>query len=234
MAISLITNGSARNTNAGGVGPATTSAFDSTGGNFIIVFGAWYGGVADVTCVDNKGNTYTPLTARSAANFPKVRLFYAENPTVGTGHTITVESSGNGAFASMAFAVFSGLKLASSFDVENGATTGGSTTLSTGSITPSEDNELIVAGVGWQTAGRTASIDNGMTITNQLDAVGNESIGHALAYKIQTTAAAINPQWTLDVSDSMAAAIASFKAEAAAGQTEPRFLSPTQSNLSWR
>lgn len=66
-------------------------------------------------------------------------------------------------------------------------------TVQPGSITPSEDNELVVSGWAWTTTGVTVTSVTGMTLVNQLDA--GAPPGAAGAYVIQTVASAINPTW---------------------------------------
>jgi hypothetical protein len=48
------------------------------------------------------------------------RLYYAANPTVGSGHTFSYTGASN--FSSIFVAAFSGVATSSPFDKENGAT----------------------------------------------------------------------------------------------------------------
>jgi hypothetical protein len=114
-------------------------------------------------------------------------------------------------YPAIAVAAFSGSH-AAPFDQEN-QNNGVAATIQPGSITPAQDNELIISGFTPEGAmGGPASINEGMTIADQIDATGGSNVGIAIAYKTQTTAAAINPTWTVFASAlTCAAVIASFK-----------------------
>jgi hypothetical protein len=101
------------------------------------------------------------------------------------------------------------------FDQENGANNGSTaTTCTTGSVTPSEDNELLFYGWGdaWATI---SSIDVG-TIINQLALVGGTAFAIASAYQIQTTATTRNVTATFNASARAVGSIATYK-QAAGG-----------------
>ena len=79
-----------------------------------------------------------------------------------------------------------------------------------GSITPSENNCLVVTGCLEAQAGDEASVDSGFAA----DSVGSSpglTFGGGIAYLVQATAAAVNPTWTPVVPTYAAATIASFK-----------------------
>lgn len=191
--------------------PATTAAIDTTGCNLLVVVASTYhgggGGVGTVT--DNKSNTWIALTVRhSISNFRRVQIFYAKNPKVGTGHTFTLTPGGVG-YPTLCVEGFSGVDTISPFDQETGAGSSGITTsLATGSITPTQDNELVIVGHCAENT-NAASINSGFTIAQQKYIGAGES--GMLAYKIQTTAAAVNPTVTLPAADYLSVAIASFK-----------------------
>jgi fibronectin type 3 domain-containing protein len=72
----------------------TTAAFDSTGGNTIVLFVSSHSGVT-LTPSDSFGNTWIPIAgptnAGTAMGFDlRSQLWYAQNPTVGSNHTITI------------------------------------------------------------------------------------------------------------------------------------------------
>jgi len=193
MIYSLIANAS---------GVTTTGAMDTTGADLLILF---FGDGDTEAVSDNKSNTWVGLTA-GGPGFGYGRIFYAQNPIVGTGHTFSATNT----TAAVCGAAFSG-SITSPFDVENGGTGLSITALSTGSITPTLDNELLISGLesGGNSTGQT--IDNGFNLLNAVTAVSGTHYGAALAYKIQTTSAAINPQWTWTNAAEAVARIASFK-----------------------
>lgn len=181
----------------------TTSALNTTGANLIVVVAAYD---SAATLSDSLGNTWNGLTAYSHGSDNYTKIWYCYAPTVGSAQTFTLSIS----YGYLAVAAFSGATT-TPFDIENGAYTTGGVSLQTGSITPSIDNELIISGLCFGGNSSAPSVDSGMTITDSTTASQNVSYGGALAYKIQTTAAAINPTWSWTTSEANSVAIASFK-----------------------
>lgn len=214
MAYALIANAAAESTNSI---TATTAAIDTTGANLIVLA---VNRAVGVTPTDSKSNTWTSLTSRGTDPF--TTIWYVFNPTVGTGHTFAV-SVGN-SYPSIFVSAWSGA-VTSPFDAENGASSASASTLQPGSITPSENNELVITVVGSTVEGTTYSINGGFTITNQVDGADSLAYGGAMAYLIQTTAAAANPTWTLSGVRSCSAAIACFK-DTPASTAWPGYISP--------
>lgn len=208
MSIALVTNTHA----TGGASGGTTPAVDTTGASLlVVVIGYDDGGTPAVS--DSKGNTWTPLTAHDSGSVAS-RMYYAANPTVGSGHTFTV--SGVATISSLCMAAFSGVLTVLPFDVQNGSVTASSTTFLTGSITPAGANELVVAGIGHGASGVVA-IDSGMTITDQVAFSTGNHWGSALAYLVQGAAAAINAKWTVMSTTAAGAEIAAFKPSGGGG-----------------
>lgn len=206
MTIALVAGANVSITGAANGG--TSAAIDTSGASLLIFHLSHY--FATATSVsDSKGNTWTGLTAQGSDE-PRSRIFYAENPTVGTNHTFTI--TGVGSYSTGEVAGFSGAATTTVADQETGAVVNPGTTLSTGSITPSENNCLVVAGLSVNKDGSPYAINASMTITDQFDYESGVNEGGALAYIVQTTAAAINPQWSGFASGAAAATIASFKA----------------------
>jgi hypothetical protein len=188
MAITLVSNAVV----GGGASGGTTGAINTTGASLLVALIS-SNNDADVTVSDSKGNTWVGLTVQ-AIGAPHTRIYYVVNPTVGTGHTFT--SSGSNIYTAACFAAFSGVKTTSPFDQENGQWGGGqdNSNARPGSITPSENNELIIAGFGL--AGpETLTIGGGYSITDQLAYSGGVNYGGAMAYLVQTTATATNQLW---------------------------------------
>lgn len=190
----------------------TSSAIDTTGATLLVGCMTGYGIPDSIS--DSKGNTWTGLTNLSAGGII-TRLWYVANPTVGSGHTFT--SAGGNLYQAMHTAAFSGVLTVSPFDQENGSGAAAATK-QPGSITPSEDNELIVTGFGLDSpGGGDATINGGFTIAQQTQYTVATAAGCALAYLIQTSAAAANPTWTAPSSTNLNAVIASFKATPGGG-----------------
>lgn len=190
-----------------GTGP--TSAIDTTGANLLVIAVSTFKSNTSVS--DNKSNTWTPLTRwpSSGGGDNWIRLFYCHGGTVGTGHTFSVTS---GDAPSLAVYAFSNIA-ASPFDQENGShNLGSQTTISTGSITPSQANTVLISALcTYSNDFSTATIDNGFTFTDSARDVFNMTV--AIAYKIVTSASATNVTWTYPagVGGGFAASITSFK-----------------------
>jgi hypothetical protein len=195
---------------ADGPNSTTTTAIDTTGADLIVVVDAWYGGGPTPTVTDSKSNgaPTASTTYGTAINGARIRISYWAAPaTVGSGHTFTV--AGTGSYAAAVAAAFSGIH-ATPADNENGAESASASTLATGSITPSVDYCLVVTAVETNIAG-TPTCDSGFTPLANVDWQDGVALGVAAAYKLQTTAAAVNPTWSLGGAANTAAAIRAFK-----------------------
>lgn len=198
---------------AAGKNSATTTGINTTGADLVVVISSWEtdaGGPATLVITDNKSNGNATSVGPTTGTF-RTNISYWHNPTVGSGHTFSF--SATSAFACIAVLCFSG-SAATPLDQSNGATVSNAATIQAGSITPTQDNELVI--VSWCGAGttNTLTIDGSFTKTDFLTWVTGANDGGGAAYLIQTTATAANPTWTADTSTGQAAKIASFKAAA--------------------
>ncbi len=128
----------------------TTASFNSTGGNMIVLFAGSHSGVT-LTPSDNFGNTWIPIGGPTNAGTTmgfglRGQLWYVQNPTVGSGHTITMSLS----FAQplvMSIIVVQGANVASPLDAvsligsDNLTQT---TSVVSPSITTSQANDLLI------------------------------------------------------------------------------------------
>ena len=193
-------------TSKGGRDSFTTTPIDTTGAGLIVLALAWFGGATEPSISDSQSNTWTNLTLGNA-NYPYVRLKYCLAPSTSGSHTIS--SSHSNAYLGLAVAAFSGI---TSYDAQqNGGTQNNGTTLSSGSVTPTGNAALIVSSLGLAGAGQTTSIDSGFSVATHLAGSSSNWYGSDLAYLIQTTAAAINPQWSWGSSTAALSRIAVFR-----------------------
>lgn len=207
MAYSLITN-----TSASGNASITTAGVDTTGADLLII-GLAIDDAYNTTPTDSKGNTWTQLTSYTQTNV-RVRLWYSIPTSVGAAHTF---SAGTSPFGSLFAAAFSGSKQTSPADQQNGSN-GFVGTLQPGSITPSENNELIITVFGINATGVPISIDSSfIELGPEIDFGAADHYGGQMAYLIQTTAAGVNPTWTRTNTNGCAVTQASFKVAAAGG-----------------
>ena len=195
----------------------TTAALNTTGANLIVCVVEQYNGATKGTVTDSKGNTWTQLTG-AGTSIAYVDIWYCASPTVGTSHTFTY-SSGSNLFGGIFVQAWSGAAT-SPFDQQNALANSTSiNTVQAGSITPTVNGELIVAGLCKTDNTTTSSINSGFTVSNEAPWASGVNEGGSDAYLVQTTAAAINPTWTVGgtVSFNLAAAIASFKVSTGGG-----------------
>lgn len=221
MAIAYVAGAS----NSGGSGTSyTTAGVDTTGATLLIVVVVGYSVNAPVTVTDSvegradKSNTWTALTASTSISYGQVKIYWCNPSTVGSGHTATV-SDDSAIYGGLSFLAFSGTDTSSPFDVENGNTVAGSSTISTGSVTPAGNGSLIIYGAATGAGSGTVnltSVDVG-TLQHNWAYTNGTRYGFGAAYYVQATAAAINPVFTISVNSNNAARIAVFKAAAGGG-----------------
>jgi hypothetical protein len=193
-----------------GANPAkTTGAVDTTGADLLVVAYVYDYRVSP-SIFDSKLNTWTGLTSKTGNNAGAVKLYYVKNPIVGSGHTVTLGATGGAFYAAAYFAAFRGADVLAPFDVENGAN-GIGTTIQPGSILPTVGGDLVVSAMAINVTG-APTVDPSMNMLDNNGLQAGTYYGGGLAYKIQNTAAAINPVWTVGSSAANACVIASFKA----------------------
>jgi hypothetical protein len=193
----------------------TTAAIDTTGANLLVI-AVTFDTTATQTISDSKGNTWNALTRTTNTSSGAV-LYWSTPTSVGSSHTFS--NTGTSNFSSICVMAFSGAAASTPFDQENGATNS-STTLQPGSITPSQNNEIVVTGFGFNQAGTPVSINSSFTQpTAAIEFSSGAHYGLGMAYIIQTTATAVNPTWTRTNTQTNAARIASFKSAAVAAAT---------------
>ena len=219
MAFALVASVAAGSAAGGAI---TTAGVDTTGANLLVVFYSEYvGSGATESISDSKSNAYTYLTAYSSAAQERVRIAYKLSPTVSTGSADHTFTSNNGtSYSSICAMAFSGVDI---FDPgkDVGTVDGGASPATAGSVTPSENDCLVIFGAGYRATHSGTSINGGFTIPAGLniDYVGSTRFGAVMAYLIQTSAAASNPAYAFTGSNGWSAAQAVFQAAAGAGGT---------------
>lgn len=197
----------------GGTSSLTSDAVDTTGANLLIVASSFYT-LDNITTTDSKGNTpYVALTAQRGATHSGTQIHYFLGGTVGSGHTFTITSDAQVFYGlGIGATAYSGAKASSPFDQQNGGGTSSGTTVQPGSITPTEDNELVFSCVANRDNVDVISIDGGFTLLSHSGGTPSQTYGHGHAELIQTSAAAANPTFTCGgAADEHSAVIASFK-----------------------
>lgn len=196
---------------------ATTSAINSTGATSLIASVSFYAGSGGSPAIsDSNGNTWT-LRASVPTGNDETRIYVADNPTVGSGHTLTV--TGTAIFFTVVFSAFSGVDTSSPFDVASAAT-GSSSSVQPGSVTPGQANSLVAAAYTMPDASiGTSSTPSGYTLVQQAAFSPGVAEGGGLFYQVQTTATATNPTFTgwTGGTDNASAAIVVLKPAAGGG-----------------
>lgn len=175
----------------------TSSAIDSTGAGLIYVAVSYHHATQGGSVADSAGNTYTLALSRFDTNANWIDVYYCLNPINSGSLTATFTQPASGANADIMISAFSGT---AQFDQTASNASSATTSIQPGSITPPANNGLVLSTGAWRN-GPLGSL-TGMTL---LDSSGSGS-----AYSIQTTAAAINPTWTVSTSAFMASTSISF------------------------
>lgn len=196
-----------------GTGTATTTGFDTTGATLLILT---ISNPTDCTASsplsDSNGNTWH-LAIQATGNC----IYYAYDKSggplvVGANHTVSV---GNLAYPVIAFSAFSGtLTTSNPLDQTNGTVN-----FQPGSITPSQNNELLITNYWDGNGGSGYTVDSGFTVIGTKNYLGANNYGGAVASLVQTTATSENPSWTNTGGES--SSIASFKPMASGAATPP-------------
>jgi hypothetical protein len=217
MAIALV---GTHNVNGGKDSCGVT--IDATGANFLLVCYGWYAGVTtDPTGFsDFQGNPYTGGTKRTTATPTSVRIAWSDTttPTVTASQQITVV--GTDTYLGVGYSAWSGVNAGPTvLDGENGKTAASTNVITLDSLTPSEDNCLVVTALMFEnnSAGAVSIVTGGWTVLDTLAYNGARNEGLSIGYQIQTTAAAAAPQWNVTNSTNLAAALAIFKGPGGGG-----------------
>lgn len=158
-------------------------------------------GVSSFPVSDDNGNTWTSGAPQGFAQGGGAsQQWYSYHKGAGalvtTAGNTTVVSGGN--FPAWSFECWSNTKTGSGndpIDVQNGSATPTSATSVPGSVTPSGNGALVITlGAGYTSTSN--SISSGWTLLANQPLLGGVHFSQAMAYQIQTTAAAANPTWT--------------------------------------
>lgn len=115
---------------------------------------------------------------------------------VGSGHTFTCPST-NGLPTCIVVAI-SGTAFTSEFDKSTTKTSGAPLvqTITYASITPTNDNEIILAALALKAASTNRAIDSGFSIIQDVSFVAAQHVSGTVGYLIQGAKAALAPTWT--------------------------------------
>lgn len=206
MAFTLIASTQKGSTDGGAT--AVTPAIDTTGADLLIALVATWHFASGVAVSDSKGNIWTPVVNQTQGLEVRVSMFRCRPTVVGSGHTLTFTPV-EPVFPTVHFLAFSCAGVAKPTDQTSGAGANAGS-LAAGSITPSDDDALVIAAAANANVGGGFSIDGGFTIAEQTSCAGGQHYGLGTAYLIQTAPAAANPSWTFSGAANASAVIASL------------------------
>lgn len=192
--------------------PGTSGAISTTGATLLVAAAGYTAAssIAFPNISDNQSNNwglpYIPGN-NGGSNTGTIALWFVSSPTTAASHTFTCGGSG---FESLCVAAFSGTPTTFTVDSPGASSGATGTSLQAGSVTPSVDNSLLIAALAFRVAA-TVSIDSGFTITDQNPFSSGVAVGTALAYLIETSAAAQNPTWSWTGSAIANAILVSFR-----------------------
>lgn len=189
----------------------TTSAISTVGADLLVLC-ATNGSSAGVAAIsDSEGNTWTALTRQTTAS-GATQIFYVHNPTTDASHTFTIGAA-TGSLGSLTVFALAGSG-SSPFDQE-----AGSTSSTTGSVTPTADGELIVS--VYQDAGSFSPLGVDATsaaLTGYTFAVvGSTRFCHMSGLAIQGSAAAFTMTFAPSGAITPCTSTATFKAAVSSG-----------------
>lgn len=157
---------------------------------------------------DSLGNTVSTAVAYTCqSGGPCLGVYYVQNASAGS-HTITFTTTGTSSGGGYYLTEYSGLATSGVFDKASAVATGSGTSISTASITPASNGELLYGPIIQAFGGATfTSYTNGFT-QQQTENSGPSS---AWASVVQATAASVNFGATASAANVWESAIVAFK-----------------------
>lgn len=229
MFVSLISEGQITFVSSGGgttTGSSVVTTTTTIGATFIGITVQYYPNSTNTnipSIADNQSNTWRRAKMVATTSNQGTVIWYCYNCTVNASHTFTVTSA-SGA-ANVSIGSFTGvLTTADPLTDSNGATSGVTSvgSIAPGSITPTRDSSLVLAGFMTSSSTPQVSAPTGYTLISR--SVGGTVSGGIGAYQIQTSRTATNPSITLSPNNGASSCIAAFRAAPTASTINSQFL----------
>lgn len=168
---------------------------------------------------DSSSNIWTQIGSyeNDGNTSVNVGLFYVANPTVTSSQNFGITSSD---FSVLCVQAWSG-SASSPLGTSSAGNSSSGSTVQPGSLTPSAANSLLVTACAPNNTNNVSSIDSSFTISDNVAYSGGVNEAGAMAYLVQSAAAAVNPSWTLDNSFGGAAIMAYFIPPSGGGGGSP-------------
>lgn len=184
-----------------------------TGATAVSVATTYFTSILPPSVTETAGHTFTARTASVANGEVADQIFDYAAAGLSGSTTITVDCTGSPTkcFVEAICGIsFSGSLTSGAFDVENGNSLhSGATTLTTGSVTPSECNMLAVTGLV-DTGSTLATLPAGWLVTNEAG-VSSVNFPTSIGTQVLTGTTAVNPTWTFGSGSHAASTIALYK-----------------------
>ena len=194
----------------------TTPGMDTTGATVLIAAVASYDLSTVGTLSDTRSNTWTPLTARATSSDPRIQLWYVAAPLVGSAHTATyAQVTGTPPYPALSVAAFRAVRPVAPLDGEVGRARRGRRRRSSPAPSRRRNPGSPGDGAGLWHHGDAVG-ESGIHLIAPVAYLAGVNYGLGLAWSAPATLAAVNPTWTLNVTTTMAATLAAFKAAAGA------------------
>lgn len=183
----------------------TTTGFD-TSTSKVLAFWMYWATATVPTISDTFTNTWVKKTTYNTA-FLRGAWFYTVNPIVGASHTVTATFTSS--FPAIYFAAFTNSG-ACTFDKETGNALASASAppIPTNSITPTNANSLVLAGLGTDTGSAFTISGSSFTTIDHSSGFADGTV--AGSYVIQTTASAANPSFSWTTAADAVAGIIAF------------------------
>jgi hypothetical protein len=200
-----------------GNGSQTSAGINTTGATLLVAAQSTaynHNPCASGSVSDSKSNTWTAIQEYNAGGSAggSVCIWYAANPTVGTGHTF----SSDGYYSTTFFAAFSGVAASTPLDVQTGATSTSAHAVNTGSVTPGANYEVCVATGGefyvTESVFAFPAPSQAFSLIDSQATASGAHYGGALGYFVEGPANPVSTTYTYTGgSTDVATAIACFK-----------------------
>lgn len=148
MALAFI-NRAENAVSASSLASAATAAASHTAGNLLIVSTSFQSTATSITVSDTAGNTYTAVGTVLAQGTNRHQLWYCNNCLGNAANQVTITTvGGNSTFLTVSVLQFSGQDTSSVLEASHPGATGSGTSISSGSVTVTAANAVIVAFMG--------------------------------------------------------------------------------------
>lgn len=234
MAIALVSALSPAKENLASGLVTTSAAIDTTGANFLVVcITSSVGSTFFGSLTDSKTNTWSVAQDWINNTGGYVRIMYAVNPTVGTGHTFTVTySAGSPPYIVLAVASYSGMQTASVLDqTATGSGTSASLATSSTGTTTVADELLIMTGTVSNGSNSTFTGTNGFTVRSQYGRADLGEIGFLADRIVSATGTYAGTATWGGSSGAFIAALATFKGVSTGVELLPKMMQRTNTLL---